>query len=87
MDRNAALLIVNNLEPVQFTNAVLIVSYGGRQLPFKSDISHPTISNPNISNFKISDLNISNLKILNLNISNLVIRKLDSLVALISSVL
>ena len=41
--------------------------YGGRQLPFKSDISHPTISN-----FKISDLNISNFKISNLNISSLV---------------
>ena len=60
--------------------------YGGRQMPFKLHISHPTISNPNISNFKISDLNISNLKISNLNISNLVatagcfsIRKLDSL--------
>ena len=47
-------------------------SYGGRQLPFKSHISHPTISNPNISNFKISDLNISNFKISNLNISNFV---------------
>ena len=49
-----------------------IRTYGGRQLPFKSHISHPTISNPNISNFKISDLNISNFKISNLNISNLV---------------
>ena len=39
--------------------------YGGRQLPFKSDISHPTIFN-----FKISDLNISNFKISNLNISS-----------------
>ena len=61
-------------------------SYGGRQLPFKSHISHPITSNPNISNFKISDSSISNLKISNLNISNLVatagcfsIRKLDSL--------
>ena len=39
--------------------------YGGRQLPFKSHISHPTIFN-----FKISDLNISNFKISNLNISS-----------------
>ena len=39
--------------------------YGGRQLPFKSDISHLTIFN-----FKISDLNISNFKISNLNISS-----------------
>lgn len=43
--------------------------YGGRQLPFKSDISNRTISNPNISNFKIS---ISNFKISNLNFSDLV---------------
>lgn len=37
--------------------------YGGRQLPFKSDISNRTISNPNISNFKISisNLNFSDL--------------------------
>ena len=43
------------------------VLYGGRQLPFKSDISHPAISNLNISKF---NLNISNFKISNLNISN-----------------
>ena len=42
-------------------------NYGGRQLPFKSDISHPTIFY-----FKISDLNISNFKISNLNISSFV---------------
>ena len=42
--------------------------YGGRQLPFKSHISHPTIFN-----FKISDLNISNFKISNLNISSQVV--------------
>ena len=42
--------------------------YGGRQLPFKSHISHSTIFN-----FKISDLNISNFKISNLNISSQVV--------------
>ena len=43
---------------------------GGRQLPFKSDISHPSIPNWNISNFEISNLNISSFNISNLNISN-----------------
>ena len=57
------------------------LNYGGRQLPFKSHISHPIISNPNISNFKISDLSICNLKISNLvaTAGCFSIRKLDSL--------
>ena len=55
--------------PASFVYRMFSVSfYGGRQLPFKSHISHPTISN-----FKISDLNISNFKISNLNISSQVV--------------
>ena len=60
--------------------------YGGRQLPFKSDISHPAISNPNISNFKISNLNISNFKISNLNMvaALIIVSLLSTVQALVS---